>query len=92
MTMAVTVAARATAAAIAAARAMATAVAYDESCCGDGGMSALSVLPLLQTNTMKYQLLSQSHPHLKMFFLFFGEHTSCDGKGFLSNQLILIFC
>ena len=71
-TMAVTVAARATAAAIAAARAMATAVAYDESCCGDGGMSALSVLPLLQTNTMKYQLLSQSHPHLKMFFLFFG--------------------
>jgi hypothetical protein len=34
----------------------------DESCRGDGGMSALSVLPLLQTNTMKYQLLSQSHP------------------------------
>ena len=42
----------------------------DESCRGDGGMSALSVLPLLQTNTMKYQLLSQSHPHLvKMHFL-----------------------
>jgi hypothetical protein len=33
-------------------------------------MSALSVLPLLRFNTMKYQLLSQSHPHLvKMRFL-----------------------
>ena len=42
----------------------------DESCRGDGGMSALSVLPLLRLYTMKYQLLSQSHPHLvKMRFL-----------------------
>jgi hypothetical protein len=33
-------------------------------------MSALCVLPLLLFNTMKYQLLSQSHPHLvKMRFL-----------------------
>jgi hypothetical protein len=37
---------------------------------GDGGMLALSVLPLLRTNKMKYQLLSQSHPRLvKMRFL-----------------------
>ncbi len=42
----------------------------DESCRGNGGMSALSVLPLLQTSTMKYQLIRQSHPRLvKMHFL-----------------------
>ncbi len=42
----------------------------DKSCRGDGGMSALSVLPLLQTSTMKYQLISKSHPCLvKMCFL-----------------------
>jgi hypothetical protein len=46
-------------------------------------MSALSVLPLLRFNTMKYQLLSQSHPHLvKMRFL---AHT-CDGKERVSIQ------
>jgi hypothetical protein len=50
-------------------------------------MSALSVLPLLRFNTMKYQLLSQSNPHLvKMRFL------ANIGKGFLSNQLILSLC
>ena len=42
----------------------------NESCRGDGGMSALYVLTLLRFNTMKYQFLSQSHPHLvKMRFL-----------------------
>jgi hypothetical protein len=52
----------------------------DESCCGNGGMSALSVLPLLQFNAMKYQLLSQSHPHLvKMRFL---ANIGVTAKGF----------
>ena len=32
--------------------------------------ACLSILPLLQINTMKYQILSQSHPHIvKMHYL-----------------------
>ncbi len=54
----------------------------DESCRRDGGMSALSILPLLRFNTMKYQLLSQSHPHLvKMRFLI-------ENGNFLSRQVL----
>ena len=52
----------------------------DESCRGDGSMSALSVLPLLRFNTMTYQLLSQSHPHREDAF--FGELRRVTAKGF----------
>ena len=54
--------------------------------------ACLSILPLLQINTMKYQILSQSHPCLVMMH-FLGELT-CDSicKGFLSSELILSFC
>ena len=41
-----------------------------DSCRSDGGVLALRVLPQLRTYTMKYKLLSQSHPRLvKMCFL-----------------------
>ena len=53
----------------------------DESCRGDGGMSALSVLPLLRFNIMKYQLLSQSHPHLVKIMRFLAN-ICVTAKGF----------
>ena len=77
--MVVTVAAMAAATGAASAAMMATAAngvgecgggdGNGDSCRSDGGVLALRVLPQLQINTMKYKLLSQSHPRLvKMRF------------------------
>ncbi len=61
----------------------------DESCRSDGGMSALSVLPLLRNNTRKYQLLRQSHPRLvKMRFL---ANRRVTAKGFYPTNKYLAF-
>jgi hypothetical protein len=77
--------AAAAAAAMATAAVMAGGDGNDDSCRdgggeGDGGMLALSVLPLLLTNKTKYQLLSQSHPRLvKMRFLA-NRHVTAKGS------------
>ena len=61
----------------------------NDSCRSDSGVLALRVLPQLQTNTMKYKLLSQSHPRLvKMCFLVNRRVTAKVS----TNQLILSFC
>jgi hypothetical protein len=86
----------------AAATAMATAAVMaggdgnDDSCRdgggeGNGGMLALSVLPLLRTNKIKKIPTFKPITSSPCEDAFFGEQT-CDGKGFRSNQQILSFC
>jgi hypothetical protein len=99
-TMVVTVAAMAAATGAASAAMMATAAngvgecgggdGNGDSCRSDGGVLALRVLPQLQINTMKYKLLSQSHPRLvKMCFLVNRRVTA---KVSTYQPTILSFC